>query len=446
MGSETNLDPSLNEYQPGLSDSREQELSKVRAVIEKLGGIQQALKKISQGSISRTSLTAAVREALHQILEGDKQELFPELRELQAGIELLGRASGEGLEKQKSELEGQLGAVRERSEKGIESFQAWAQDRFGQLENRLAALESQFQEQLRGLEKIIRELGESVKILERSLDGRWAGDFAQLESKLEEKFEKEIQSVEASLAEKIASLEMQIADQSQGGGSRAEELLQGLNRAVEEFRAFEARINKEVAVLQQESMIEIKDQIRELAEMVGSLPGLLPPRRLFETIEDRLEQVEEKFKLLSSQLRQVEEFVPELKSARERFKALQEQIANLTAEIVTAEREVVDFREQTAQKLAQVQELLKKGLDRHDLDRSLVGQRILNLRDTLKGQLESAIERSRSSKGSLWNRLSGHRESGPLQLEPEEWERFRSRLESVLEGLESLIADYGGRF
>lgn len=72
-----------------LGEGTEGDPEPLRQLVAELERVQQALRRISGGAVSRTRLADAVRDALRTLLTTEGPELIPEVRELAARLETL---------------------------------------------------------------------------------------------------------------------------------------------------------------------------------------------------------------------------------------------------------------------------------------------------------------------------------------------------------------------
>jgi len=94
--------------------------SRQNAIVERMNAVSGALRKLSQGSVTRTTLSQAVRESLDRILSESKDSLFPDLArqsEVDRGLSLLEErlkeieaSLGRRLESLESRIDRELGA------------------------------------------------------------------------------------------------------------------------------------------------------------------------------------------------------------------------------------------------------------------------------------------------------------------------------------------------
>src|SRR5262245_8282873 len=69
-----------------------------REILDRMGVVGDALRKMSQSSVTRTTLSQAVRDALLEILRTERESCFPEFTELKGELQSLREALSGGME------------------------------------------------------------------------------------------------------------------------------------------------------------------------------------------------------------------------------------------------------------------------------------------------------------------------------------------------------------
>jgi hypothetical protein len=132
--------------------------------------------------------------------------------------------------------------------------------------------------------------------------------------------------------------------------------------------------------------------------------------------------------------------VPELKMLGERIGVLRTEVQGLNGEVSASEKEFHDSWSLFQRRIQEIQDLLRGAVDKWTGDRSNLRQRLVDLRDTLHDQLQVAIQSSDGGSGTFWGKITGKPDAG-LKMGMEEWERFRIRLETVVQGLEAMLSE-----
>ena len=103
-------------------------------------------------------------------------------------------------------------------------------------------------------------------------------------------------------------------------------------------------------------------------------------------------------------------------------------------------KELGNLRGSLGQGLSEVKSLVDAGIQRWEADESQALERISAMRDTLRDQLQAAGAQVKGE--GLWNKITG-KQAG-LKLKREEWDMFSSKVESIISGLESILAKKRG--
>ena len=206
--------------------------------------------------------------------------------------------------------------------------------------------------------------------------------------------------------------------------------------ALPELRSMEVRLRTQMEI----NMDQISDRLNSLVDMVGQIQSVLPPRQVFEGLQNRLESMESRFHTVSDQLDGLEGAVPEMKSLGERLSALRSEVTGLSGDVATSEKELHETWNVLSLRVQEIQDLLRSSMERSNADRSNLRQRLVDLRDTLQDQIQKAIQTAGGASSGFWSKLTAKPEGG-LKFSNEEWDRFRARLETVVQGIESLLTE-----
>jgi chromosome segregation ATPase len=190
-------------------------------------------------------------------------------------------------------------------------------------------------------------------------------------------------------------------------------------------------------------MEQIEEKVTLLVDMVGQIQSGIPSRQLFEGLDDRLGKIEGRFRTVSDQIAAWEESLAELKLLGEQLAGIRGEVGGLGADLNSSSKESSELLNVFSRKIQDLQDLLRAAQERWESDRSNTRQRLSDLRDSLRDQLRSVVDRSEGAgQGPI--QLLGKllaRPDGGLRLGLEEWERLRTRLTSVIDGLEALLTE-----
>ncbi len=498
------------------------ENSQSHQVLERMNAVSSALRRLTQGSVTRTTLSQAVRDALTDILRGEGDLLFPELASLKdrfASLEeqlgrsaptdskpavegvqtalktLAGEVAGDvarlngRLQGFEGALESKLQALEERildrlsklpanlpaspggqsPPQGVDQGQRAAferlearveesQGRAALLHERLdtvqGALLARFEE-LSGLvgteEKQRAALGQDLSSVDdhlaeglKDLEGRVVGRMGELETSLtsvtcalETRLRQSLAAAETRLAETDGKLEARFLTGVQPHvASLRAELLAKIAEVVAAQSEIETRLRSQWG----SEMYQLEEKVTALVDLVGQVHAALPTRQLLEGLDDRLFRIESRFRTVTDQLEGLESAMPELKSLSEQLTGIRGDLNGLTGDLSSSEKDLQEVKETLARKVQDMQDLLRSGIERWEADRANQRQRLVDLRDTLRDQLQMALQRTEAGSGGLLGRLRA-RPDGGLRLDLQEWERFRARMETILQGLESLLTE-----
>src|SRR6185503_2520389 len=122
-----------------------------RAIVERMNAVSGALRKLSQGSVTRTTLSQAVRETLERILGESRDALFPDFARKADVDGGLGR-----LEERLNELDSSLGkrleSIESRIQRALDSHEGQnggaAQGVSSQILEEMASLRTNFSEEI----------------------------------------------------------------------------------------------------------------------------------------------------------------------------------------------------------------------------------------------------------------------------------------------------------
>ncbi len=508
-------------------------------VLERMNAVSSALRRLTQGSVTRTTLSEAVRGALSDILQGDRDTLFPELatlreqmaslqeelrqnrerepkapaKELEAGLKTLaGEVAGDvgridaRLQSIESALDAKLRLLEERILERISSLSGLhsASESAGSLAPPAAAAEEMAVDILHGplapenvddgrisrLEALLEESGERatewqarLHALQTTLQSRLAelSGLVGAEEKRRTTLGLELTSVDDHLAEglkelegrivgRIGEMESSLANVTSALETRLRQSLAAVEtRLVEADGKLDARFMTEIrpqietvrkdllakiaeiASAQSETesrlrsqwgseMYQLEEKVSTLVDLVGQVHAALPTRQLLEGLDDRLLRIESRFRTVTDQLEGLELAMPELKSLSEQLTGIRGDLSGLTADLSNSEKDLQGVKESLARKVQDMQDLLRSGIERWEADRANQRQRLVDLRDTLRDQLQMALQRTAAGTGGLLGKLRA-RPDGGLRLDQQEWERFRARMETILQGLESLLTE-----
>jgi chromosome segregation ATPase len=545
----------------------DQDPKRHQEILERMTAVGGALRKLSQGSVTRTTLSQAVRDALGEILRNERESLFPELSQVRGELATL----RESLDRRLSELashsqssEGQLGADQEKVSGEFTRLDGRVKHLEGSLASRLDRLEGRIAQELgsapsaagisspsaspkgpsegisvpgdapggtngRGLWGVTRRLDQDLAVLKNQIrqdlegtaarsgstvqgrlieiDGRvsevrlQASDLAsrveavkaEIESRLQalgaagetaarglqdltsadDNLAEGLKDLEGRLLERVSSLETAAGSrrealesglrqslaavetrltEAQGRleaelGKRVEALTGRLGRelservgrieaALPELRALGDRLRKEMA----KTMEQLEEKINSVVDMLGQIQSGLPPRQLFEGLDERMGKIETRIRSVSDQLDGFQGALPEVRVLGDQLGAIRGEVSGLAGEVQTSEKEVREAWDHFGRRVQDLQDLLRAGVERWEESRQDLRQRLVDLRDLLRDQLRMAGEQAGGEAASFWGKLIGKADGG-LRFDPASWDRFRGRLETIVQGIEGLLVE-----
>jgi archaellum component FlaC len=499
------------EWEKASSDARgaaEGEPAKGQEILSRMDAVSSALKKISQGTVSKATLSQAVKNALVEIIredpgflgiDGIRQEVEA-LRAQQAAKSQEFRGNVEKLIKTVARrMEEELGKLRSHLDTEVENLGSQIRDGIGGARSAMpdgpdallsavgntagAAFDVRLEDQAGKLLALGKELtsadenlAEGLKDLESRLTGKMeafeasaAARIGGLESDLlhslaaaetrltesqgglETALGGRVEGLDGELRRELAAAEGRLAEAQarieENLGREVRELatkipadlalrLAKIEETIPELRAIEDRLRKQMEI----AMDQVAEKLNGLTEIVVQIQSALPDRGVFDSLSERLDRCETRFRTVSDQLDGLEGAVPELKSLGERITALRSDLSTLSSEVTSSGKEFQDVWSILSHRVQEVQDLLRGTVDRWNADRSNLRQRLVDLRDTVHDQLQVAIKSADGTPATFWGKVLGKSDGG-LQLGIEDWERLRLRLETVIQGLEGLLSE-----
>jgi chromosome segregation ATPase len=468
------------------------------------GRVDEALGEIARRDEEGMNRAAGLRSELGGIVEGlagELEALRSRAGEIEAQARDAGEAIGRDLESRlNGRLEEALGEVTRRDEEAAGRAEGLRSELGGRVEGLAGELEAlrsragEIEAQARdAVEAIGRDLESRLngRVEEVAADLRHAGE--ELASKLREEISQlsalgnELETADDNLAEGLRDLELRMGGRIDGvesaALSRQEALEAGLSKSLAggetrmreaqgQFeRQLSATLGAQIATLSHEFsqriesleiglaglgseaqrlqkemdtlMEQIEEKVTLLVDMVGQIQSGIPSRQLFEGLDERLGKIEGRVRTVSDQIGAWEESLAELKLLGEQLAGIRGEVGGLGADLSSSSKESSELLNIFSRKIQDLQDLLRSAQERWESDRSNSRQRLSDLRDSLRDQLRSVIERSEGGgQGPI--QLLGKllaRPDGGLRLGLEEWERLRTRLTMVIDGLEALLTE-----
>src|SRR5690606_21898595 len=347
----------------------------LETILRQVVGVRDVLRKMCQVSVTRTSLREAVREALLPILREHRDELFPELAEIQKRLDAV-----EAYEA----VHGAPAAAADRPASDGAAPDAFRREFFERLagfESRieqLAAIEARHQ----AIEASHQAIEERTKKLSDALDVRATRDeLGGLETRIREDLEERTESLSAALEnratrEELGGLETRLREDLE---ERVESLSAALeDRATrEELGSLETRVRGDLEERDEKLGSEIREEVaRGLAELETRREARLVEMRekLDEELRSSVMSVEEKIERVRSYLEDIQTSIPETAraAAGEVESRLREEIESMVVQL--------------SERLNEVRELLEK------VDREVApGRTLLESLDTRLERLEKAL-------------------------------------------------------
>jgi len=388
-----------------------------KTLVKSIVGVREALKRMCDVSVTRTTLHSAVKEALASLISGHEKELFPEVfREvasLRAQIEKTGvahadsmpaSAVGPGVAQLPPGLSVQLDAYGARLDGlsgQLEGLEAQVQGQGGDvadLRDKVSEVDLRLVRSDSSIETLAQDVRENLQALQK---------------KLEEADERH--------SSRIGHVQETIEDQLRGGLLIVEERLE---KARTYLTGLLSKLEASVPAIVGKGTGELEVQLRkEIDEMVQSLS--------------------DKIADLRGMLARIEEAMPRRETLEEKFEALRTQLSSISSGVGETGQGVGKLGESISSSLSELKSLLDAGLQRWETDQSMTLERLQAVRDTLRDQFTEVDCRVKDASKTLWGKLSGKGKGG-LRLTQEEWDQVAAKLEAVLSCIDAVLAKRKG--
>jgi len=422
-----NVSEQWNEIERRVPADGDSDSEQLQDIVQQVGGVRDLLKKMCRASVTRTTLKAAVREALVPVIREHRDELFPELVELRRRLEaadedpsaLAVYEGGGGAAASPDELADLRRANEEQAREATDAAATFRR-RLEGFETRISQLGDQFRTNLDGLRSDFDGLTEADSRHEEALAGLADADVKQAEAIAEQ-------------GQALGGIDGRIDEVRESLGELEATIPETAQKAANEV---EMRLRKEIA-----DMVEqLTERLAELKQTLGRLESTVPSRDMLVGLDQRLDRLEASFEKIAGV---VESSAPEVRALATRFEELRREIGEVSADLSRTGDGVGEVRQLFAAKLDELQGELKGGIDRWESDQSAMHERLSNLRDTLRDQLGTFNEQVQAAEGSLWGKITGKKEAG-LKLNAEEFDHLSGKLEGIITGLEKVIARRAG--
>lgn len=470
-----------------LPPERPMDPAELQHVIRAIEGVRDALRTMSQVSVTRTTLKSAVREALFPLLKEHAGELFPNPNpnpnivstsaavfpeavsaqlesfeerihrlleakdEIQSSLELYGQRV-DGLDSRLESVDGhvrgidaRLGGVSAR----LDELQA-SLSRVGEMGSRLSALEEWIGEvnfRVAGVDSRLGVADEGVWTLKQGLEQsfqvlrdemrdaeeRHGESLAALRSTVESRVQVEL----AGVTERIASVREHLA-----------KLLAGVEASIPgamdaKTAALEASLRREI-----EQMIgSVMERISELREVLANVQTMMPRREQLDSVNDLLIRLEERVSRVAGQVEGLDSLTPDFKTFGGKLSALQADLGAISYDLRQTGKGIGDrlgegfgdLKDGFVRQLAELHSLLEAGIHRWESDQSQMLERLGAIRDSLRDQFRAVLESAASAETSFLGKFTGRKQGG-LKLSRDDWERLSAKIEGIISGLESILA------
>ncbi|MBN1443817.1 MAG: hypothetical protein JXA90_13990 [Planctomycetes bacterium] len=379
------------------------ETEELERVLGQIRSVSKVLKRMCEVSVTRTSLKNAVREALLPIIREHRDELFPEIAEI-------------------NELKRRLAIAESEA-----AASAAAQP----------ALPPEFRERLESFESRIAKIAE--------LETRIQGDFTQLGERIDKEGEsrrRDLAELKESLGQELQSGALSVEEKIGKVQEYLRQLETSIPQAAEKAAGeVETRLRREI-----EAMVEeLGGKLSEVEEILRRIEEFVPRKEALEAVDRRLASLESTFERVAGQVESIESATPEVRSLGDRFADLRRQISDVTDRLSVTTEGVTSSRDALAARLDELQHVLRDGIDRWESDQSTMHERLSSLRDTLRDQLQGMGQQVAGAQASFWGKITGKKEPG-LKLSAQDFDDLSSKLEGIIGGLEAIIArKKGGR-
>lgn len=450
-----------------------------------IAAVTAALRRMCEVSVTRTTLAAAVKEALPPILQDGGPQLLPglyeEIARLRAKVEDVAAAiaeSGaraEGSAKEAAETAAREREARETLEAGfrrevaarLEDFEARVRRlsefdeelrsvkdgmdqvdaRVGTIDARLAALEGRSEREesavadaarrLEGVAGEVREVDGRV----RGVEGRLESTAASLQARLDdlarsvraanEEAERKAAELEARRESVLADLRANLEDKLRSGLLVVEERIEGARTYFAGLlskleQSVPDTVTRETAALESRIRKEIEDVVHTLDEKLSDLRGMLA------RLDSRLEAV-------SGRIQSFEVLGPSVRAIEAELGELLRTLGAVSSEVGASGRGIADLGSAVSGGLADLKAMLEVGIQRWEADQSQMLERLSAIRDTLRDQFRKVSEQVTEQSRSLWGKITGRGEGG-LRLSREDWDELAGKMEGIISGLEAVLA------
>ena len=411
-----NVSEQWNEIERRVPADGDSDSEQLQDIVQQVGGVRDLLKKMCRASVTRTTLKAAVREALVPVIREHRDELFPELVELRRRLEaadedpsaLAVYEGGGGAAASPDELADLRRANEEQAREATDAAATFRR-RLEGFETRISQLGAQFRPNLAGLRSDFDGLTEADSRHEEALAGLADADVKQAEAIAEQ-------------GQALGGIDGRIDEVRESLGELEATIPETAQKAANEV---EMRLRKEIA-----DMVEqLTERLAELKQTLGRLESTVPSRDMLVGLDQRLDRLEASFEKIAGV---VESSAPEVRALATRFEELRREIGEVSADL-----------SRTGDGVGEVRQLFAAKLDELESDQSAMHERLSNLRDTLRDQLGTFNEQVQAAEGSLWGKITGKKEAG-LKLNAEEFDHLSGKLEGIITGLEKVIARRAG--
>jgi hypothetical protein len=393
----------------------------------------ESLRSESAGKIQ--SLGEEVRSWADSVSEDLKKRA--EALEVQAagGIEQVSAKLGDQLRTLETKVQEQEAKVQEHGAKNASAVQDLAAGHV-RISAELQEIEGRMSERASALEASLAPRLDEVQ-------GRIAEGLRAAGASAEARLGEGLGGLEAKLLERVAALEAKL-DAATGDTKALSALIPAelsarlakIEEEIPDLRAMEGRLRTQMEI----DMDQVSDKVNALVDMVGRIQSSLPDRGIFDSLADRLDRLETRFRNVSEQLQGIEGAVPQLKSLEDRVSSVAAEVTSLSGDVGASGKEFQDAWSMLSRRTQEIQDLLRGTVERWNADRSNLRQRLVDIRDTVHDQLQTAHRSANGEEKGFWSKVLARPESG-LKMNLEEWERFRIRLETVVQGLEGLLGE-----
>ncbi len=421
----------------------------VREVLKHIGGVREVLKRMCQVSVTRTSLKNAVRDALLPVLHEHRDELFPELQDFAAVKAGLSRQKGAAAPSLTPELRGKILRFEERISQ-LTELQSLFTDLSGQvssvdekvqrLQDRLSAAEGQLRTGDQTIELMKGELKSAVDEVTSSrqrlagLDERLLTQGSE-QAALQERVAQHDTRLSAA-DEKLGSVDEQLQRTDERFGQvngRIGQVEGHVSKLEVRFEELEKTLRKEIDEMVQSLM----DKFAVVREVLERMESTMPHKNAVSTANERLQVLQERVDAMSQKVDNIDSVTPEVRGVGQQFEGLRNRISELSGSVSSHGNDLGELQNEFNQRLIELTDLLSAGISRWESDQSQSLERLSSIRDSLRDQLRDVGKQVDDAQKGFMGKL---RRSGGLNLSRDEWDQLAGRMEGIIGGLESVLA------